>query len=118
MHLAYDSHANRLVSFEDGYLNRPAHITRLSAYDVPADALAHGLRTDRPNDEVRLADPDALDQEASSFAPHMIVCSDNASEVGEEVSVLSWIVIRYHDSMSASVFLDEQDTRLIQDISI
>ena len=80
--------------------------------------LAHGLRTDRPDDEVRLADPDALDQEASSFAPHMIVCSDNASEVGEEVSVLSWIVIRYHDSMSASVFLDEQDTRLIQDISI
>src|SRR5215203_1597825 len=38
MHLPYDSHTNRLVSLEDGYLNRHAHIARLSAYDVPADA--------------------------------------------------------------------------------
>src|SRR5215204_6712528 len=82
--------------------------------------LAHHLRRKRPNDddEVRFADPKALDREASSFRPHLIVCSDNAAEVGEDVSVPSWIVIRYHDSLNASVFLDEQDTRLIQDITI
>jgi hypothetical protein len=79
--------------------------------------LAHILTTASPNDEVRLADPKALDWEASSFRPHLIVCSDNASEVREEVSVPSWVVIRYHDNLAASVFLDGQDTRLIQDMT-
>ena len=40
-----------------------------------------------------------------------------ASDV-REVSAPSWVVIRYHDYLSASVFLDGQDPRLIQDISI
>ncbi len=81
------------------------------------EVLAHILRSNRPNDEVRHADSDSLDREASSFRPHMIVCDDGASEV-REVSVPSWIVIRYHDSLSASVFLDGQDPRLIQDIAL
>ncbi len=82
------------------------------------ETLAHAIGKDRPNDEVRIADPQALDREAASFGPHLIVCSDDASQVREEVSAPSWIVIRYHDSMSASVFLDGQDTRLIQDMAI
>ena|SRR5215210_2663197 len=81
------------------------------------ETLAHILRTNRPNDEVRFANPDALDREASSFRPHLIVCNDNAQEV-REVSVPSWVVIRYHDHLSASVFLDGQDTCLIQDIAL
>ena len=81
------------------------------------ETLTHVIRRDRPNDDVRLADPDLLDREASSFRPHLIVCNDHAPEV-REVSVPSWVVIRYHDSLSASVFLDGQDTRLIQDIEI
>jgi hypothetical protein len=79
--------------------------------------LAHILRTNRPNDDVRLADPEALDREASSLRPHLIVCSDNASEV-REVRVPSWVVIRYHDNLAASVFFEGQGTRLIQDISL
>ena len=79
--------------------------------------LAHSIRRECPNDDVCLADPDALDREASSFHPHMLVCNDSASEV-QEVSIPSWVVIRYHDSLSASVFLDGEDPRLIQDISI
>ncbi len=79
--------------------------------------LAHAIRRERPNDDVRLADPDSLDREASSFRPHLIVCSDSAPEV-REVSVPTWVVIRYHDSLSASVFLDGQDPRLIQDMAI
>jgi hypothetical protein len=79
--------------------------------------LVHILRRDRPDDDMRLADPQTLDREASSFRPHLIVCNDNVSEV-REVSVPSWVVIRYHDSLSASVFIDGQDTRLIQDISL
>jgi hypothetical protein len=80
--------------------------------------LAHILRTKRPDDDVRLADPQALDREASSFRPHLVVCNDNAPEVREEVSVPSWVVIRVHDHLSASVFLVGQDPRLIQDIAI
>jgi hypothetical protein len=82
------------------------------------ETLAHVLRRDRPDDDVRLADPQALDREASLFRPHLVVCNDNASEVREEVSVPSWVVIRYHDHLSASVFLDGQGPRLIQDIAI
>jgi hypothetical protein len=81
------------------------------------ETLAHSLRRYRPDDEVRLAEPQALGREASSFRPHLIVCNDDAPEV-REVSVPSWVVIRYHDSLSASVFLEGQDTRLIQDIAI
>jgi hypothetical protein len=81
------------------------------------EALSHIIRTARPNDEVCLSDPDSFDREVSSFRPHLIVCSDDASEV-REIGVLSCIVIRYHDSLSASIFLDGQDPRLIQDIKI
>jgi hypothetical protein len=82
------------------------------------ETLAHILRTDRPDDDVRLSDPQALDREAASFRPHLVVCNDNAEEVPEEVSVPSWVVIRFHDHLSASVFIDGQDPRLIQDIAI
>jgi hypothetical protein len=81
------------------------------------ETIAHIIQKDRPNDEVCFADPQALNREASSFRPHLIVCNDNASQV-REASVPSWVVIRYHDHLSASVFLDGQDTRLIQDIEI
>ncbi len=81
------------------------------------ETLENILRTERPNDDVRLADPQILDREAPSFRPHLIVCSDNASEV-RDVSIPTWVVIRYQDSLSASVSLDGQGTRLIQDIEI
>ena len=82
------------------------------------ETLAHVLRTGRPSHEVRLADPQVLDREASSFGPHLIMCNDYAPKVREEVSVPSWVVIRYHDHLSASVFVDGQDPRLVQDTSI
>jgi hypothetical protein len=81
------------------------------------ETLVHAIRTNRPNVEVCLADPGSLDREAASFLPHLIVCNDNAAEV-RGVSVPSWIVIRYHDHLSASIFLDKQDPRLVQDIAI
>jgi hypothetical protein len=83
------------------------------------ETLAHVLRRDRPDDDVRLSDPQALDREASSFRPHLVVCNDNAPEVREEeVSVPSWVVIRFHDHLSASVFLGGQNPRLVQDMAI
>ena len=83
------------------------------------ETLAHVLRTHRPGDDVRLADPRALDREASSFRPHLIVCSDDSAPEVRGVGVpSSWVVIRYHDHLSASVFVDDQDPRLVQDIKI
>jgi hypothetical protein len=82
------------------------------------ETLAHVLRTNRPDDDIRLTDPGSLDREATSFRPHLIVCGDDAPEVREEVSVLSWVMVRYHDGLDASVFLDERDPRLFQDMSI
>jgi DNA-binding NarL/FixJ family response regulator len=81
------------------------------------ETLAHVIRRDRPDDDVHLADPHSLDQEASSFRPHLIVCTDNVPEV-RGVSVPSWVVIRYHDHLSASVFVEGQDPRLVQDMAI
>jgi hypothetical protein len=79
--------------------------------------LAHNLRRTRPEDEVRLVEPRSLEREAASFRPHLIVCNDDAPEV-REGSVPSWVVIRYHDSLSASVFLEGQGSHLIQDIEL
>ena len=98
----------------------PRIIVRVLISVVPTiyrETLTHILRRHRPNDEVRPADPEVLDQETSSFRPHLIVCNDNAPEV-QEVHVPSWVVIRYHDHLSASVFLAGQDARLIQDITM
>lgn len=82
------------------------------------ETLAHVLRRDRPDDDVQVADPDSLDREASSFRPHLIVSNDDAPELLGVSVPSSWVVIRYHDSLSASVFVDGQDTRLVQDIAI
>ena len=46
------------------------------------ETLAHVIRTNRPGDEVRLADPKALYREVSSFHPHLVVCNDNVPDVG------------------------------------
>ncbi len=64
-----------------------------------------------------LADPQALDRAASWFRPHLVVCNDIVPDVGEEVSVPSWVVVRYHDHLSVSVFLDDQDPYLVQDMT-
>jgi hypothetical protein len=82
------------------------------------ETLAHVLRRDRPDDDVRFADPHALAREASSFRPNLIVSNDDAEEVGTVNAPSSWVVIRYHDHLSASVFVDGQDPRLVQDIAI
>jgi len=78
--------------------------------------LSRVLQRHRPHDEVLIAAPDALDHEASLFHPHLIVCNDNASEV--QVSVPSWVVIRFHDGMDASVSINGQASKLVHDIGM
>ena len=82
------------------------------------ETLAHVIRTNRPNAQVHLAEPEDLAREAASFGPHLIVCSDDAQEV-QGVGVPSWVVLRYYQNhMSASVVLDGRGPYLIEDISI
>jgi len=42
------------------------------------ETLAHILEIDRPNDDVRLADPQALSLVASSFRPHLIALTSGS----------------------------------------
>ena len=81
------------------------------------ETLAHCIRTNRPDNEVRLAAPDSLEWEATSFRPHLLVCNDNAQQV-RGVSIPSRVVVRYHDSLDTSVFLNDQAPRLFQDMTI
>jgi hypothetical protein len=117
MHFSLYSRAGRLVCLEDRYIHPCMRILVAVEPTMYRETLAYLLRRERPNDDVRVAVPEALDREASSLRPHMIVCSDAASEV-REVSVPSWVVIRYHDSLSSSVFLDGRDPRLVQDMAM
>ena len=117
MHFSCGSHTIRVFASVVRYKDHMRILVAV-APKMYRETLAHILRTDRPDDEVHLADPQDLDREASSFRPHLVVCNDNASKVREEVSVPSWVVIRFHDHLSASVFIDGQAPRLIQDIAI
>ena len=81
------------------------------------ETLAHVLRTSRLDDEVRLANSRSLEREATSFHPHMVVCSEDAPEI-RGVTVPSRVVLRYHDGLNASVYLDEQEARHFHDMTV
>ena len=54
------------------------------------ESLAHLIRTNRPNAQVHLAEPEDLAREAASFGPHLIVCSEDAREVQVSASPHGW----------------------------
>ncbi len=81
------------------------------------ETIAHCIRINRFDNEVRLAAPDSLEGEATSFRPHLLVCNDNAPQV-KGGSIPSRVVVRYHDSLDTSVFLNDQAPRLFQDMTI
>ncbi len=43
------------------------------------------LKQERPNLEVRSADPEDLDRELSRFKPHLLVCSELSPKVDDVV---------------------------------
>jgi hypothetical protein len=62
-------------------------------------AHADALRELRPEAEVRLADPRALDAEIARFAPHLAICSELSALVR---SLLAWLLL-YPDGANLAV---------------
>jgi hypothetical protein len=70
----------------------------------------------RPHLEVRIAGPDALDRETSSFEPHVVVCNEVTQTLRE--SVPSWVAVPYHHSSDATIHVQGQEESSVEDISV
>jgi hypothetical protein len=72
------------------------------------EAIAHSLRQHRPALEVRIAAPEAAEEELRSFAPHLLVHTDTdgLARAGLE-DVASWVEMVYSDSMDAWIYSGE-----------
>jgi hypothetical protein len=69
----------------------------------------------RPNLEVRIADPDALDRETADFGPDLVVCNHVTTTVRGNVP--SWVMVPYHSS-DATIHVRGQGESTVEDISV
>lgn len=69
----------------------------------------------RPHAEVRIAGPDDLDQEVSSFKPQVVVCNEVTPTIRESVS--SWVAVPRHSS-DATIHVQGQGESTVEDISV
>ena len=80
--------------------------------------LALSLHQHRPNAEVLLCPPGALDRETGRFEPHLVVLDDNAGTAPDGLSgVLYRVEILLGASMDARISVDGQ-AREVKDICI
>jgi hypothetical protein len=82
------------------------------------EAIALSLHQHRPGFEVRLAPPEAAQEQVREFGPHLLVHNDtDALDPGVVDSVPFWVQVRYSDGMDAKISIDGrvEETR---DISI
>jgi hypothetical protein len=71
---------------------------------------------DRPRHEVKMAAPEDLDREVAHFEPHLIVVNKVTPRAQETVT--SVVRIMYEDSLKARVYVDNQESSEVQDISM
>ena len=71
------------------------------------EAVAHCVRQRRPGFEVRIAAPEAVEEEVRAFEPHLLVHNDTD---GLDQKVLAgipcWVEVLYSDSMDARICMD------------
>jgi hypothetical protein len=71
------------------------------------EAIAHSLSQRRPALEVRIAPPEAVEQEVRAFEPDLLVRNDTD---GLDRDVLEgvpcWVEVLYSDSMDAKICMD------------
>ncbi len=81
------------------------------------EAVAQSVRQRRPDFEVRIAPPEAVEEEVRAFEPHLLVHNDTD---GLEPEVLGgvpfWVEMCYSDSMDAKISVDGRVERA-RDIS-
>ncbi len=71
------------------------------------EATALYLHQHRPHFEVRIAPPEAAEEEVKGFRPHLLVHNDtDGLDEGALEGVLCWVEMRYSDSMDATICLD------------
>lgn len=78
------------------------------------ESVALSLTRQRPHLETKIAAPEDLDQEVSSFKPHLVVCNEVTEAVRENVP--SWVQILFKDGLDATISVDGQDSE-VHDIS-
>jgi hypothetical protein len=72
------------------------------------EAIAHSLSQHRSALEVRIAAPEAAEEELRSFAPHLLVHYDtDGLDRAALERVPSWVEIGYSDSMDAWIYSGE-----------
>jgi hypothetical protein len=82
------------------------------------EAVAHSLRQSRPGFEVRIAPPEAVEEEVRSFEPHLLVRNDTDG-IDHKVlgSAPCWVEVLYSDSMDAKISVDGRVKEVVSDIS-
>jgi hypothetical protein len=71
------------------------------------EGIASSLRQSRPGFEVRIAPPEAAEEEVRSFEPHLLVRNDTDG-IDHKVlgSAPCWVEVLYSDSMDAKISVD------------
>jgi hypothetical protein len=71
------------------------------------EAVAHSVRQSRPGFEVRIAPPEAVEEEVRTFEPHLLVRNDTDGLDPEVLAgVPCWVEVLYSDSMDAKISVD------------
>ncbi len=71
------------------------------------EVLALSLHRNRPEDEVLISPPEALDGEVRRFNPHLVVCSEGAMP-DIPPGVLCRVEIMFSDGLDARIGMDGQ----------
>jgi hypothetical protein len=72
------------------------------------EAIGYSLSQHRPHLEVRIAAPEAAEEDLRSFAPHLLVHTDtDVLDRAALEDVPSWVEVGYSDSMNAWVYSGE-----------
>ncbi len=71
------------------------------------EAVTQSVRQHRPGFEVRIASPEAVEEEVMSFEPHLLVRNDtDGADMDRLTGALCWVEILYSDGLNARVSLD------------
>jgi hypothetical protein len=81
------------------------------------EAVANSVRQSRPDFEVRIAPPEAVEEEVRAFEPHLLVRNDTDGLDPEVLAgVPCWVEVLYSDSMDARISVDGR-SEVAKDIS-
>lgn len=81
------------------------------------ESLALSIHRNRPEFEVLLADPEALDGHVKSLSPHALVRNDDGVETEAPDSVVCWVGINIDDHLNARIAVNGRISEL-HDVSL